>query len=53
MEFFIRFAQIHESFRRPELEAIADLLGIELVWVEYSEDVSLLLRGRVVIWQLD
>lgn len=39
MEFLIRFIQQHESFRKPETEAIADLLGLQLRWVSYSEDV--------------
>lgn len=40
MEYLIRFIQMHESFRRPETEALADLCGLELEWVYYSDDVS-------------
>jgi tRNA (guanine10-N2)-methyltransferase len=39
MEFLIRFIQMHESFRKPETDAIADLLGLEIDWIRYAEDV--------------
>ena len=39
MDFLIRFAQIHESFRKPELEAIAQLLGIEVEFIHYECEV--------------
>ncbi|KAF2401264.1 tRNA guanosine-2'-O-methyltransferase [Trichodelitschia bisporula] len=38
MEYIVRFAQTHETFRRPELEALATLWNIELKIVTYSED---------------
>lgn len=41
MEFLVRFSQAHESFRLPELQALADLEGIDMKVVEYSLDVSL------------
>ncbi|KAH7310407.1 S-adenosyl-L-methionine-dependent methyltransferase [Stachybotrys elegans] len=36
MEFLVRFAHTHESFRLPELEALALLEGIEMTVLEYS-----------------
>jgi tRNA G10 N-methylase Trm11 len=39
MEYLIRFVQTHETFRRPETEAIAELYGLPLEWVIYDEDV--------------
>lgn len=39
MEYLVRFVQAHETFRRPELEALADLAGIEIEFVEYSKYV--------------
>lgn len=40
MEFLIRCIQMHESFRKPEIEALAELFGLEIEWVFYSEQVS-------------
>ncbi|KAI4253942.1 MAG: hypothetical protein LQ352_003391 [Teloschistes flavicans] len=37
MEYLIRFAQIHESFRRVELEALADLLHIDIAFLAYNQ----------------
>lgn len=39
MEYLVRFVQMHETFRRPELEALAILACIEMTIVHYSEDV--------------
>lgn len=39
MEFLIRLAQCHFSFRQPELEAVATLLGINLEFVYYTDEV--------------
>lgn len=39
MDYLIRFVQMHETFRKPETDAIADLLGLELEWLSYTEDV--------------
>ncbi|KAF9887812.1 hypothetical protein FE257_009618 [Aspergillus nanangensis] len=36
MEYLIRFAQTHETFRRPELEALASLQGIDLEILFYD-----------------
>lgn len=35
MEFLIRFTQSHESFRLPEIEALAELHNIDLQVIEY------------------
>ncbi|KDN61897.1 hypothetical protein CSUB01_07549 [Colletotrichum sublineola] len=40
MEYLVRFSQAHESFRLPELQALADLEGIAMKVIEYSPDVS-------------
>lgn len=41
MEYLIRFAQTHETFRRPEIQALASLHNIQLEIIFYSEIVSL------------
>ncbi|KAL1587022.1 hypothetical protein WHR41_04141 [Cladosporium halotolerans] len=38
MEYLIRFVQQHETFRKPEVEALAELLKIKFRWVSYSDD---------------
>ncbi|KAG8533238.1 uncharacterized protein KY384_002021 [Bacidia gigantensis] len=38
MNYLIRFVQVHESFRQPEIEALAALNDIDLKWVFYSKD---------------
>ncbi|KAK6227598.1 hypothetical protein QIS74_01153 [Colletotrichum tabaci] len=38
MEYLVRFSQAHKSFRLPELQALADLEGIDMKVVEYSPD---------------
>lgn len=40
MEYLVRMAQIHETFRVPELRALARIEGIEMEVVEYDDDVS-------------
>ncbi|KAE8375121.1 hypothetical protein BDV26DRAFT_283698 [Aspergillus bertholletiae] len=37
MEYVIRFAQVHETFRRPEIESLAALAGIDLEIVYYDQ----------------
>ena len=39
MEYLIRFMHVHETFRRPELEALATLTGIDVEFLEYSPEV--------------
>ncbi|KAG8349288.1 tRNA (guanine(10)-N2)-methyltransferase [Fusarium venenatum] len=38
MEFLIKFAQAHETFRVPEIEALALIEGLEMEIVDYSQD---------------
>ncbi|KAE8396523.1 hypothetical protein BDV23DRAFT_189961 [Aspergillus alliaceus] len=37
MEYVIRFAQVHETFRQPEIQALATLAGIDLEILHYDE----------------
>ena len=39
MEYLIRFAQAHESFRQPEIQALADLAGVEVEFLYYDKNV--------------
>ena len=39
MDYLIRFAQVHETFRQPETESLAELAGLSFEWLSYSEDV--------------
>jgi hypothetical protein len=39
MDYLVRFAQTHESFRRPELQACATLAGVDLEILSYNEYV--------------
>ena len=41
MDYLVRFAQVHESFHKPEIEAIATLYHINLQWVFYSNEVRI------------
>jgi hypothetical protein len=38
--YLIRLAQTHESFRKVELQALADIAGINIEFVNYEEDVG-------------
>lgn len=40
-EYLVRLVQVHESFRKAELEALAELTGTEMEIISYSEDVRL------------
>jgi tRNA G10 N-methylase Trm11 len=40
MEYLIRLIQIHETFRKPELEALAEIANIKMEIVFYSADVG-------------
>jgi hypothetical protein len=42
MEYVIRFAQVHETFRQPEIQALASLAGIDLKIVYYNPWVCVL-----------
>ncbi|KAL8854529.1 MAG: hypothetical protein Q9221_000564 [Calogaya cf. arnoldii] len=37
MEFLVRFVQVHETFRKAELEAMADLYGIKMEFLHYNQ----------------
>ncbi|KAI2487928.1 RNA methylase family protein [Pyrenophora tritici-repentis] len=37
-QYLVRLAQAHESFRRVELQALADIAGVTLQFVKYEED---------------
>ena len=45
MDYLIRFIQMHESFRKPETDALAEMLGLGVRWIYYSEDVRELRGG--------
>ena len=40
MDYLIRFSQSHETFRLPEIQALAVIEGIDLKVVSYSLEVS-------------
>ena len=42
MDFIIRFAHTHETFRKPEIEALAILVNINVEFLFYSENVRLI-----------
>ncbi len=39
MDYLIRFVQVHESFRRPEIEALAAIENVHVELLDYSECV--------------
>lgn len=39
MDYLIRFSQSYETFRLPEIQALADLEGIDMKVISYSNDV--------------
>lgn len=41
MDYLIRFVQIHETFRRPEIEALAILANVNIEFLSYTQDVRL------------
>jgi tRNA G10 N-methylase Trm11 len=42
MEYLIRFAQTHETFRQPELQALANLHNTDLEILHYDQIVSVI-----------
>lgn len=40
MDFIIKFAQAHETFRIPEIEALAVVENVPLEIIQYDEQVS-------------
>ena len=39
MDYLIRFAQVHETFRQPELQALATMAGVDFEIVSYNKYV--------------
>ncbi|KAF2735248.1 RNA methylase family protein [Polyplosphaeria fusca] len=37
-EYLVRLVQVHESFRKAELQALADVAGIKIDFISYDED---------------
>ncbi|CAI7645068.1 unnamed protein product [Penicillium manginii] len=37
MEYLIRFAQCHENFRKPEIQALATLVGADIEFLSYND----------------
>lgn len=46
MNFLIKFAQTHESFRLAEIQALAELEGVDLTIVDYSDEVVIFLASQ-------
>ena len=46
MDYLIRFVQVNESFRKPEIESLASLYNIPFEWVSYSEKVRIALNNN-------
>jgi tRNA (guanine10-N2)-methyltransferase len=40
MDFFIKFAQVHETFRLPEIQALAIVEDVNLTVLEYDTSVG-------------
>lgn len=40
MDYLIRFVQVHESFRKPEIEALAILANVDVEFLFYDEKVG-------------
>ena len=38
-DYLIRFVQVHETFRKPEIEALAVLADINIEFLSYNEYV--------------
>ena len=41
MEFLIRLVQVHETFRKPEIVALAAVAGLDIDIIQYEHDVGL------------
>jgi tRNA G10 N-methylase Trm11 len=39
-QYLVRFAQAHETFRKVELQALADIAEVPVHFIKYEEDVS-------------
>ena len=51
MEYLIRLAQVHESFRKPEILALATLAGIKVEFLVYDERVRTCRDTLLRLWQ--
>jgi tRNA (guanine10-N2)-methyltransferase len=40
MDYLLRLCQVHETFRKPEIEALAQLASINIKILTYFKDVS-------------
>ena len=40
MDYLIRFVQMHETFRKPEIDALSEINNINIEWLSYSEEVG-------------
>jgi tRNA G10 N-methylase Trm11 len=40
-DYLVRLVQVHESFRKAELHALAELAGTDIEIAKYDEDVGL------------
>lgn len=49
MEYLIRFVQVHETFRKPEVEALAALANFRVEFLDYSECVRSPFSHRSVV----
>lgn len=41
MKYILRLAHAHETFRKAEIAALAELAGVEVQILEYSPDVRM------------
>lgn len=41
MDYLIRLIQVHETFRRAETDALAELNGLKIQWLSYSDEVRM------------
>lgn len=48
MEYLVRFVQMHESFRKAELEAMADLYRIKMEFLHYNQYVRYYVFARLL-----
>jgi len=39
-EYLVRLVQMHESFRKAELQALADVAGVPIYFIKYEKNVS-------------
>lgn len=39
-DYLIRFIQTHETFRKPEIDALAEIARLEFQWMFYSDSVG-------------